>query len=244
MKSQIIRAFVLLALIAVAHQMKPFNSVNLLTFVGASVSSLSQLLPANAVNKVSVLTAVIARSWQTSDGLALPATNLLAVNHPMDVAACAGEKLKRRVRTVKALPIRVSAPAAKITSEALEAVNEPIISWQNDTAEEASAMEKMALPLPIEMPDAAAAPAGSTIMPTLKRDACELPAQAAPMTEALPEAKPMNEGETEPSVKPMRAGRPSRALEIEPFEIQPIVFPRKPSHLPALSAAQKNVSKC
>ncbi len=230
MKSQAIRAFVLLALIAIAHQIKPFTTTNVIAFAGASLGSLTELLPESALRKASVLAAVVSRAWQTNDALALPAANVLAVNKATNAPA------KRRAKITPALPVHVAAVSESEAEEA-EFAHEPVISWQPDVAEETPAIEKMELPHSIEMPQAAA-PAWSTITPTPKRDACELPTETKPMPNS------MNEGETEPSMTPQRSGRPVRPAEIEPLEIQPVTFPRKSSRLPVLNAAQKNASKC
>ena len=257
MKSQTFRAFVLLALIAIAHQIKPFTTTNVMAFAGASLGSLTELLPESALRKASVLAAVVSRAWQNpvwqnNDALALPAANLLAVNKATEPSACEG-KTKRRARA--ALPVRVAAVPESETEE-VESADEPVIGWQNSATEETPASEKMELPRSTELPHAAAAPAWSTIMP--KRDACEIPSttDVAPNPESLPETKPTNESETEAPAKPMRSGRPLRSSEIEPVEIETveiraIVYPRAsatPSrllYLPLhLKAAPKSASKC
>ncbi len=260
MKSHAIRAFVLLALIAVAHQIKPFTSTNVIAFAGASARSLTDLrsltglhsltdwLPESALRKASVLAAVVGRAWQKNDALALPAANnLLSVNKTTDAPACEC-KTKRRVRTAAALPVRVAA-VPEIEGEETEIADEPVISWQNDATEEAPASEKMELPRSTELPHTAAAPAWSTIMP--KRDACEIPDSAESAVtstiETLPEAKPMNESEIETQTKTIRSGRPVRSSEMEPVEIQPIVFPRAsamPSRLLYLRVKPASASKC
>ena len=252
MKSHVIRAFVLLALIIVAHQIKPFTSANVIAFAGASMHSLIEFLPESALRKSSVLAAVIGRAWQKSDAPTLPAT-FLAVSKTTELSVCE-RKTKRRAPAVAALPIRVAA-VPESESEDAESIDEPVISWQSGVSEEMPASEKMELPHTIELPPAAL-PAWSTVLTpaTPKRDACEIPnaTDLAPKTESLPEPKPRNESETEAPTKPMRSGRPSRASEIEPVEIEPveiraIVYPRAaatPSRLRYLKVTSKSASKC
>ncbi len=253
MKSQAIRAFVLLALIAVAHQIKPFTTTNLIAFAGASLRSLTELLPESALRKASVLAAVVGRAWQKNDALTLPAANLLAVSQTTDASAC-DCKTKRRTRTAAALPVRVVALAE--TEEEVERADEPVISWQSGATEEAPASEKIELP-PAPVPTWSTLALPNIITTTVKRDACEIPspttdAATAPTMESLPETKPMNESETAAPAKLMRSGRPVRSseidpVEIEPAEMQPIVFPRAsttPIRLLYLKATKKSASKC
>ncbi|NOT62364.1 MAG: hypothetical protein HOP19_19325 [Acidobacteria bacterium] len=239
MKSLALRVFACFALAVLAHNIKPFTGANLITFVGASVRSMREWLPESALNKVSVVAAVVNRAWQKDTGVAPQPLNLLA-NLP--AARNIAGKLPSQSRTLRRLKVQVAhAPESQVAleteSEDVSSAEESAVSWQPETTEETPAPETA--PVLPSISTGKSTVESSLWSPLPKREACEMPVT----TETENPPPPVTE--ITPEIKPTRPMRTTNSLEPE---IQPVVLvhPSKPPTvlLLYLGPARKIASKC